>query len=465
MSLNFRFLRREPGFYKRLWKLSLPIILQNLITFSLGLIDTFMVSQLGNKEMAAVTTANVPVFLLISIVFGVQSGLGILVSQYWGKGDVKSINRAIGVASFIGAGITLVLAVLFAVSPVAVMDLLSNEHELSVLGAPYLRIIGFSYVFNMLSSIYVSAQRSVENGSFGMKLFGFSTLLNTGLNYILIFGHLGFPALGVGGAALATLLARMSEFLICVVCAVRSKTIPLDLSAFLHPGMDMARRFLKYASPVILNETVWGLGNSMLTVILGYTHNSVEMLAANAVMGNLNRLFLVVCFGLGAATAVMVGKAIGEGQSHERIMSLSQALLWFGVFVGGGIAVIALLLVPTLFIPFIFPLFKLFGESAAIATALAVCGFASIPIHAYAISAVTGVLRSGGDVTWSTVLDVGPQWLVCIPLTALVALVFQAGPWPIAIAMQVEGLIKVPLCIWRIGGGKWIHDVTRGRQA
>ncbi len=462
--MTLSFLRREPGFYKRLWKLSLPIILQNLITFSLGLIDTFMVSQLGNTEMAAVTTANVPVFLLISIVFGVQSGLGILVSQYWGKGDLKSINRAIGVASFIGTGITLILAILFFLFPIPVMDLLSNEHELSILGAPYLRIIGFSYVFNMLSSIYASAQRSVENVTFGMKLFGFSTILNTGLNYILIFGHFGFPALGVTGAALATLLARMSEFLICMVCAVRSKTVPLNLGAFLRPGWDMARRFIKYASPVIINETIWGLGNSMLTVILGYTHNSVEMLAANAVMGNLNRLFLVVCFGLGAATAVMVGKAIGEGQSHEKVMSLSQALLWFGVFVGGGIALVALILVPTLFIPTIFPMFKLFGESAAIATALAVTGFASIPIHAYAISAVTGVLRSGGDVTWSTVLDVGPQWLVCIPLTALVALVFQAGPWPIAIAMQVEGMIKVPLCIWRIGGGKWIHDVTRGRQ-
>ena len=423
-----------------------------------------MVSQLGNTEMAAVTTANVPVFILISIVFGVQSGLGILVSQYWGKGDLKSINRAIGVASFIGTGIILVLAILFFLFPIPVMDLLSNEHELSVLGAPYLRIIGFSYVFNMLSSIYASAQRSVERVAFGMKLFGFSTILNTILNYLLIFGHFGFPALGVSGAALATLLARMSEFLICVVCAIRSKTIPLDPGAFLHPGWDMARRFIKYASPVIVNETIWGLGNSMLTVILGYTHNSVEMLAANAVIGNLNRLFLVVCFGLGAATAVMVGKAIGEGQSHEKIMSLSQTLLWFGVFVAGGIALIALILVPVLFIPLIFPMFKLFGESATIATALAVTGFASIPIHAYAISAVTGVLRSGGDVFWSTVLDVGPQWLACIPLTALVALVLQAGPWAIGIAMQVEGLIKVPACIIRIGSGKWIHDVTKGRD-
>lgn len=455
------YVQQRPGFYRQVWKLSLPMILQNLITFSLGLIDTFMVSQLGNEEMAAVTTANVPVFLLISIVFGVQSGLGILVSQYWGKGDVQSINRAVGVASMVGTGITLVLAILFALWPVQAMDLLSNRHDLSLLGAPYLRIIGFSYVFNMLSSIYVSAQRSVENGSFGMKVFGFSTLLNTGLNYLLIFGKCGFPMLGVAGAALATLFARVAECIICVVCAVRSKSIPLDLGAFLRPGWDMLRRFVKYSSPVILNEILWGLGNSMLTVILGYTHNSVEMLAANAVVGNLNRLFLVACFGLGAATAVMTGKVIGEGRSREEIMGLGGALLRFNVMVGCVIAAAGLLLVPVLFQPVVFPLFKLQGETAQIATALAVAAFAGTPLHAHCISTVTGVLRAGGDVFWSTVLDIVPQWLVCLPLTALAALVLQWGCWPIAIAMQVEGMVKMPLCQWRYRSGKWIHDVTR----
>ncbi len=373
----FNFLRREPGFYKRLFKLSLPMILQNLITFSLGLIDTFMVSRLGNAEMAAVTTANVPVFLLTSIVFGFQSGLGILVSQYWGKGDEKSVSRAMGVASLLGTAVTLPLALAFWAFPVPVMDLLSNKHELSLLGAPYLQVIGFAYVFNMLSSIYVSARRSVEDPAFGMKLFGFSTILNTGLNYLLIFGNFGFPALGVAGAAIATLLARISEFVICVVCALRSRLIPLHLGLFFRPGLDMMRRFVKYASPVVLNETVWGLGNSLLTVILGYTDNSVEMLAANAVMGNLNRLFLVVCFGLGAATAVIVGKAIGEGQGREKVMDLSRALLWFAVLVGTALAVFSIALVPLLFVPVIFPMFKLFGLSAEIATALAVMGFAS----------------------------------------------------------------------------------------
>ena len=456
-------LRREPGFYKRLRKLSLPMILQNLITFSLGLIDTFMVSQLGNTEMAAVSTANVPAFLLMSIIFGTQSGLGILVSQYWGKQDTKNINRALGVAAMMGAGLMVVLATVYALFPVQIMDLLSNSHELSVLGAPYLRLIGFAYVFSMLSSIYVSAQHSVENTGFGMKVYGFSTLLNTGLNYLLIFGHLGCPALGITGAALATLLSRVAECIICAVCALRSRTIPLDLLAFLRPGWDMARRFLRYASPVIVNETIWGLGNSLLTVILGYTHNSVEMLAANAVMGNLSRLFLVVCFGLGAATAVMVGKAIGESQSHEQVMSLSQALLWFAVLVGAAIAAVALLLVPTLFIPVVFPTFKLTGASASAATALAVCHFAAIPINAYAISSITGTLRAGGDVAWATALDLGPQWLICLPITAFVALQLQLGPWPIALAIQLESLVKVPLCIRRMSSGKWINDVTRNR--
>lgn len=455
-------LKREPGFYKRLFCLSLPMVLQNLITFSLGLIDTFMVSQLGNEEMAAVTTANVPVFILISIIFGVQSGLGILISQYWGKGDVKSISRALGVACIIGGGLTLILAAVFFLFPVQVMDLLSNRHDLSLLGAPYLRVIGFAFVFNMLSSIYASAQRSVENPSFGMKLFGFSTILNTGLNYLLIFGHFGFPALGVAGAAIATLLARISEFVICVICALRSKTIPLEIPLFLRPGLGMVRKFLKYASPVVLNEAVWGLGNSLLTVILGYTDNSVEMLAANAVMGNLNRVLLVVCFGLGSATAVILGKAIGEGKRHAFVLDLGQALLWFTILVGGALGLICLILTPVFFVPVVFPMFKLYNESAAIAFALAVANFLFFPFHACSTSAIVGILRGGGDVIWSTVLDNAPLWLVCLPVTALTALVLKTGVWPIVLSMQLENLVKFPFCVWRVGSGKWINDVTEG---
>lgn len=452
---------REPGFYRNLWQLSLPIILQNLITFSLGLIDTFMVSQLGNDEMAAVTCANLPVFILISLVFGVQSGLGILISQYWGKKDLTNISRAIGVAAMVGTAVAAVVSAVLYIFPVQVMDLLSNKHHLSLLGAPYLKIIGISYIFNMLSSVYASAQRSVENPSFGMKLFGMSTIINTCLNYLLIFGKFGFPQLGIQGAAIATLCARICEFIVCLLYALRDKHIPMQWQAFFRPGWEMLRRFVKYASPVVLNETAWGLGNSLLIVVIGHTEKSVEMLAANSVMGNLSRLFLVVCFGLGAATAVMVGKSIGEGRTNPEILTLSRTLLRFTVLVGTVLALISLLLIPTLFKPVIFPLFKLAGEAVEMATAFAVCAFATIPLHAYSISAVTGVLRSGGDVFWSTFFDLEPQWLICLPLTAFFALVLKTDVWPISIAIQSESLVKIPLCFFRIRSGKWIHDVTR----
>ena len=453
-------LRRGPEFYRYLLRLVIPVTLQNLIAFSLGLIDTFMVSQLGNEEMAAVTAANVPAFFIQSIIYGLQSGVGILISQYWGKHYKRSISRALGVAVYVGTGIALVFALVFFLWPIQVMDLLSNSHDLSLLGAPYLRFIGIAYVFNMISSIYVSAHRSVENPAFGMKLFGVSTAVNTFLNYLLIYGKFGFPRWGVMGAAVATMTARFLEFVICAVCALRSKKLAMDWKAFLAPGLDMVRRFLKYSTPVVANETAWGLGTSLFTVIYGYTANSVQMLAANSVMGNIRNLSMVLCFGLGAATAVVVGKAVGEGRSREEVMSLSRALLQFTLLVATGLTVLAMALLPTLFQPVIFPLFKLFDESARIATAMAVTIFLTIPTHAYTITALTGVLRGGGDVRWSTVLDLAPLWGVAIPLTALVALVLQWNYWWITIAIQSETLLKMPLAWLRVRSGKWIHDVT-----
>ena len=311
-----------------------------------------------------------------------------------------------------------------------------------------------------LTNTYSSTLR--ETGETFIPMLGgiAAVFVNLVLNYILIFGKFGAPEMGVEGAAIATLLSRVAEFAVCLFCALRSRVIPLDLKALLRPGWEMLRRFVKYASPVMANELFWGLGNSLLTVILGHMTISVEFLAANAVMGNLNRLFLVVCFGLGAATAVMIGKAIGEGQSHDELMDLSRTLSWVTILVGAALAVIALALVPLLFQPVIFPLFKLYDLSAHLATTLAVTGFACIPFHAYSISAVTGILRAGGDVFWSTALDLAPQWLVALPLTGLLALVLDADPWFVSLAIQAESFIKCPICLWRIRSRKWIHDVT-----
>ena len=278
---------REPGFYKRLFLLALPMVLQNLITTSLGFVDTFMVGLVGSNELSAVTAANTPIFLLQVTIFGLMSGLTVLVSQYWGQHDVESINRCMGVVIYLGLAMSSAAAAILLTFPTQVMSIVTDNPLLIELGAPYLRIVGVSYVFNAVSSVYVSMQRSTENPMFGMLVFGTSMLANTILNYILIFGKLGLPALGITGAAIATLTSRVLEFVIALVYALRCRRIPVLPKALLFPGFAVLRNTLKYSGPVMINEFMWGLGTSTLTSIMGHMTISADMLAAHAIMGNI----------------------------------------------------------------------------------------------------------------------------------------------------------------------------------
>ena len=455
-------LKREPGFYRYLWGLTGPIALQNLITFTLGLMDTLMVSWLGNTQMAAVTTANVPVFLLISIVFGVQSGLGILVSQYWGKGDQGAINRCSGVALYFGLSITTLVALTLLLFPRGVMSLVTDNALLVELGAPYVRIVGVSYVFNAASSVYIGMQRSTENPLMGMVVFAVSMLLNTFLNYVFIFGKLGAPALGVTGAALATLLSRITEFAIVAVYALRDRRVPLQPKLLLRPGTVIARDFFKYASPVLLNESLWGLGVSVLTAIMGHMAISAEILAAHAIMGNIEKFSTVACFGVAGATSVIVGKRIGEGASKEEVYSLGCCLLEVSLLVGLVVAVCLAALLPTVFIPYVFPLFHLEGLSRQIAAVMCAILALMMPAKAFDITNITGLLRAGGDARMASVIDLGCQWGIAVPLSFLTALVLNAPVAVVCFAIQSENLCKMPWGIVRLRSRKWINSVTRG---
>lgn len=177
MAKNY--LRREPGFYKRLFLLALPLILQNLITTSLGFVDTFMVGLLGQSELSAVTAANSPIFLIQVIVFGFISGLTVLTSQYWGKGDVEAINRCMGVALYIGVAVAAIMALVLFCFPTFVMGLVTNNTLLIEMGAPYLRIVGISYIFNAASAVYVGHAAQHRESCSGHVVFAASMLLNT----------------------------------------------------------------------------------------------------------------------------------------------------------------------------------------------------------------------------------------------------------------------------------------------
>ncbi len=458
----FRALHRESGFYRRLWTLAAPMILQNIITTSLGFADIFMVGLLGNAEMAAATAANVPVFIIQVVIFGFQSGMAVLVSQYWGRGDTDSINRCLGVALYAVTGFSTLLALITFLFPAQVLRLITPNEELVDLAVRYIQIVGFSYIFNGISSIYAGVQRSTEYPKFGMLLFGVSMCVNTFLNFVLIFGHFGAPAMGITGAAVATLTSRVVEFVIAAVFALSSRRLPLRWSCILRPGRAIVRSFLTYSTPVVCNEAMWSIGTSMLTVIMGHMANSQDMLAAYALVGNIDKLSTVVCFGLAGSAAVIVGKEIGQGHSRERVYEVSWTLLLVSMLVGGAVMALLLVLLPTFFRPVLFPLFQLAPGAAEAATYLAVVYAVFMPMRAFDITNITGVLRAGGDARVASLIDIGPLWLAAIPLMALAGLVLDAPTWVVCIAMQAENLLKCPIGLVRFHSRKWINDVTQG---
>lgn len=457
-----RALRRESGFYRRLWTLSAPMILQNIITTSLGFADIFMVGLLGNAEMAAVTAANVPVFIIQVVIFGFQSGMAVLVSQYWGRGDTDSINRCLGVALYAVTGFSTLLALITFFFPAQVLSLITPNQELVDLAVRYIQIVGFSYIFNGISSIYAGVQRSTEYPKFGMLLFGVSMCVNTLLNFVLIFGHFGVPAMGITGAAVATLTSRVAEFIIAAVFALSSRRLPLRWSCILRPGRAIVRSFLTYSTPVVCNEAMWSIGTSMLTVIMGHMANSQDMLAAYALIGNIDKLSTVVCFGLAGSAAVIVGKEIGQGHSRERVYEVSWTLLLVSMLVGGVVMALLLVLLPTFFRPVLFPLFQLAPGAAEVAAYLAIVYAVFMPMRAFDITNITGVLRAGGDAKVASLIDIGPLWLAAIPLMALTGLVLHTPAWVVCIAMQAENMLKCPIGLVRFRSRKWINDVTQG---
>ncbi|MBE6961125.1 MAG: MATE family efflux transporter [Ruminococcaceae bacterium] len=457
-------LRREPGFYRRLLALALPLILQNLITTALGFVDTFMVGLIGSNELSAVTAANTPIFLLQVTIFGLMSGLTVLVSQYWGQHDVESINRCMGVVMYLGLAMSSAAAAALLIFPTQVMGIVTDNPLLIELGAPYLRIVGVSYVFNAISSVYVSMQRSTENPIFGMLVFGSSMLVNTILNYILIFGKLGFPALGITGAAIATLISRILEFCIALVYALRNHRIPLLPKALLCPGFSVLRSTLKYSGPVMINEFMWGLGASTLTSIMGHMTISADMLAAHAIMGNIDKFSTVACFGLAGAASVLVGKRIGEGAGKEDVYQLGLCLLVVALLVGFFVSAALAILLPTVFIPVLYPLFQLSETATTAAITLCVVYLVSMPLRSFDITNIIGLMRAGGDTRMAAVLDIFPVWLFAIPLAALFGLVLDAPVFLVCAATQFESFIKAPAGIIRLRSRKWINNVTLRRD-
>ena len=441
----FAYMKQKPGFYKQVLLLSVPIVLQNLITSTLGMADTFMVGMLGEAPMAAVTLANIPLFAVQMFIFGVQSGSSVLISQYWGRQEMDAINRVLGVALWVVLSVSSLFAAVLLICPVEFLSLFGNQPQVVELAAQYGSIAGLSYVCNAFTMMYVAAYRSMERPQLGMYILTASMTANTFLNWVFIFGNLGAPALGVRGAAVATLTARLLEVAIVAVHMMRNRFFRVRAGLLLRPGVDMTRRFLRYGGLVVCNETMWGLGTSVFPTIMGHMAGSTELLAAYTIAGNIEKIVMVASFGLSSTAAIIIGREIGAGR-QDKLLDVGKALNTEAVAEGrllGG------------------QLFKLSAEAASVASMMMVMMALAMPLKDFNTVNIVGVLRGGGDVTAATLIDTGPLWLVAVPYAALCGLALQTSVFWVYLAFPLEQVVKFFIGVRRLRSGRWVRDLTR----
>ena len=441
-------------FYKDVFRLVMPMAVQNLINVGVTSTDVIMLGRVGETALSGVSLANQVYFILSLLFFGLTSGACVLTAQYWGKKDTRTIEKVMGMSFRISIAAGIVFAVGAIFFPQYLMLIFTSDPAIIAEGVSYLKIVGFSYILSAFTNVYLNIIRSIERVVIATVVYGVSLCANIILNSIFIFGLLGCPAMGSAGAALGTLLSRAIEVIIVVYYAQKKNdVVKIHIRDFFVRDKALGRDFFTYAFPVLLNEFAWGAGMAAISAIVG--HLGSAAVAAHSVTQVCRQLSMVIGFGISSATAIMIGKAIGE-KKEELAREYGQRFVKLSIICGIGGAVVILAISPLL------PLFlKLTPLAKSYLSAMMVIMSYYVIGQSFNSTIVVGVLRAGGDTRFGLFLDVGVMWLCSIAGAAVGAFVIGIPmPW-VYILLCSDEVIKIPFSLWRYKSYRWLRNVTR----
>lgn len=448
------FLIKDKNFYKVLFSITLPIAAQNFITFTVSLADSLMLGKVGEVALSGANLANQLFFILMIVTFGVTSAAMVFASQYWGKGDVYSMKRIITIMLRLAAVISLIASALAICIPETVMSWYSKDLDVIEAGASYLRIIGWAYPFYAITNAMSSVLRSAHVVKVSIIIYLSSLIVNISLNWVLIFGKLGAPVLGIEGAAIATAVARVVEFIILLIyLEFFEKKIHYTFRDLFLPVKDYLGAFFKTGAPVVINEAIWSIGTSVLSMIIG--HISTEFVSANSIANIIWQCVWVVVAGMGNATSVVIGNAVGKGEDKQIILNKARTIVLISGIMG-ILSAITLIIIRGPVINF----YEVSETTKALAYDLIVSYAIIVVLQSMSVQYVVGIFRGGGDTKTAMVVDVLFLWLIAIPLGALSGLVLGWAPPLVYIMLRSDELFKNIFSLIRLNSGKWIMDIT-----
>ena len=445
---------KDKKFYKTAARLTAFIALQNVIVCFVGLVDNVMIGAYSQDALSGVALANQVQFLLQMMMNGVGEGMAVIAAQYWGTRRMDPIRRVMVIALEIAALLGLAFFGVAQLAPEGVLRLLTSDAGAIAEGAKYMRVVSFSYVFFGATMVLLSAQRSIENVRIGMISSLTGLVVNIVLNWLLIFGRFGLPRMGVTGAALATLIARMAEFAVVAVYTWRiDKKLALKIREFLHIDGRMFRDFIRVAVPVVLSGANWGIAQGIQTSILGHMGSSA--IAANSIANSLFQVVSVVMYGLSSASSVMIGKAVGSDDLDSLKGYVNSLQL---MFIGIGLATsLVLFSLRNVVLSF----YAVTPEALSMARTFMNVLCVTVVGSAYQVACLTGIVRGGGNTKFVFYNDLIFQWLIVLPLSALCAFVWNLSPVVVFFCLKSDQLTKCLVAVWQVNGYRWVRKVTR----
>lgn len=445
---------KERAFYISVLSIALPIALQNLISFGVNMTDTLMMGVLGEVQMSAVSLASQPFFIFSVLTFGISSGISVLTSQYWGKADILPIRRTFAIALNAATFLSLIFFIGTFFFPRQIMSIYSDEATIIELGAQYLKIISFAYLLYGFTNTYLCILRSVEAVKIPLLVYGISFFIDASVNYILVFGKLGLPAMGVRGAAIGTVIARAAELLMVLVYMYRfEKKVQLRISDLFKIDLVLLGDYLRHGLPVLLNELLWSVGMSAQAMIIGRIGS--DFVAANSIVSVVQQFTTIAVFGMANAGAVVIGKAVGTGKNeYVRRCANTLYLLSMGIGVLGAMGMLLLRRVAVNF-------YNVPVQTKEIANTLLLVAAVNLFFVSICSINLIGTLRGSGDTRFVFVADTIMIWVLSVPLGMLTGWVLQWPPWAVFICLRVDEPLKALAVSLRLKGNKWINNVTR----
>ena len=446
-------LTKDKTFYKTLVALAIPIALQNLVTFSVNLADSVMVGALGDGAVSGMYMGNQIQTLLQVFSGGIEGAILVLAAQYWGQRDTASIRKICSIGIRLSVLVGGVLTLLCALLPDEIIGLFSHDPETIRCGGEYLGIVCFSYIFFCLTQSLIAAMRSVEIAKIGLYVSLCSLVTNVGLNYVLIFGKLGFPALGIKGAAIATVIARILETALVAFYVLKDKRLCFRLKDLLVTDRGLLSDFLRYGLPIIGGQVVWAVNMLASSAIMG--RNTAEgAVVAMSIAGTVNNLAYVVMNGMSGAVGIITGKTIGAGEVEKmKEYARTVQILFLGLGLITGLTVFSVR-------DFAISLYAV--SDAAVAQAKTFINVLSVTIvgTCYQAACLFGLVKSGGDISFVFKNDAIFVFLVVLP-SAILATVLGAPAWVVFACLKCDQILKCFVAVVKINSFNWMKKLTR----